>query len=236
MSAICVVIPAHNEASSVTGVVEEVMSIVGEIADVVVVDDHSTDETADVARRAGATVISLCSQLGAWGATQAGIRYARKFDHRMVITIDADGQHSAQDIPALINAQEASGANMIIGADPSRASALRKSAWRLIRASSGLTTTDLTSGFRLYDGQCIDILAARPATLVQYQDVGVLALLHQHGMRVSEETVRMSQRVDGSSRIFSSWLKVSQYMLTTLILGTLKRPMFARKENREKSP
>ena len=77
-----VLIPAHNEAATVGAIVAQIRALWG--CPVVVIDDCSTDRTAQVARTAGAVVLPLTLQLGAWGAIQTGLRYAlrHRYQHR----------------------------------------------------------------------------------------------------------------------------------------------------------
>jgi glycosyltransferase involved in cell wall biosynthesis len=91
-----VLIPARNEATTIATVVRHVKTIIDR--DIVVIDDASTDATASLARAAGATVLPLPLRLGAWGATQTGIRYALRTGYQIAVTMDADGQHDAADI------------------------------------------------------------------------------------------------------------------------------------------
>ena len=95
-----VLIPAHNEAATVGVIVAQIRALWG--CPVVVIDDCSTDCTASVARAAGATVLPLTLQLGAWGAIQTGLRYALNQGYRAAITLDADGQHEPVSIGALL--------------------------------------------------------------------------------------------------------------------------------------
>ena len=95
-----VLIPAHNEAATVGAIVTQIRTLWG--CPVVVIDDCSTDCTAQVARTAGATVLPLTLQLGAWGAIQTGLRYALRHHYRTAITLDADGQHEPASIGALL--------------------------------------------------------------------------------------------------------------------------------------
>jgi glycosyltransferase involved in cell wall biosynthesis len=216
-----VIIPAHNEAKDIAFVIGEI----GKHSNfpVVVVDDASTDDTISKARNAGAVVVPLALQIGAWGATQAGLRYALKNDFAYAITMDADGQHLAESLPALIKPIVDKEADVTIGACTTRGSTLRKIAWVLMKRVSGLRLEDLTSGFRVYDRRAIRRLAAWQATLLEYQDVGVLTMLNAAGLRIKDVEVEMLPRRSGISRIFYSWTSVIYYMSYTLLLGLTKR-------------
>lgn len=225
-----VVMPAHNEAEDIGGVVSEVRRRFG--YPVVVVDDASSDDTIAVARAAGARVIPLAVQLGAWGATQTGMRYALHNRYSYVITMDADGQHRPETLSALIAPIVDGDADVVIGACTERGSVLRKIAWRLMKHASGLRLEDLTSGLRVYDWQAIRRLAGWQATLLEYQDVGVLAMLQSAGLRVRDVNVRMAPRRHGISRVFHSWASVAYYMAYTLLLAFTKRGASQREPTR----
>lgn len=220
-SRILIIIPAFNEAETIASVVEKAVSQSG--SEVLVIDDGSQDDTAATAGSAGATVLRLPEQLGAWGATQTGMRYAVRKGFHIAVTMDADGQHNSGDIPNLIAPLLAEEANVVIGACPQRGSPLRHLAWRWIRSLSGINLGDFTSGFRAYDRLAIRRAASWKATLLEYQDIGVLMLFQRHGLLITDVQVTMSQRVSGHSRIFGDWGAVFYYMAYTLILGLSKR-------------
>jgi glycosyltransferase involved in cell wall biosynthesis len=216
-----VVIPAHNEEKDVA----EVIASIREHSDfpVLVVDDASTDGTAAAARTAGARVIPLTVQLGAWGAIQTGLRYAEQNGYSYAITMDADGQHEAQSLPDMIRPIADGEADVTIGSCTRRGSPLRKAAWALMKAISGLTPEDLTSGFRVYDRRAIETLASWHGTLLEYQDVGVLFLLQSQDLEIHDVEITMLQRRSGYSRIFYSWFSVAYYMGYTLLMSFSKR-------------
>lgn len=213
---VVVVIPAFNEQRTIAEVVREVRAC-GH-AEVVVVDDRSQDDTAAEAAAAGARVIRLHIRHGAWGAVQTGLRHAVSRGYRFAVTMDADGQHHAPAIAALLAALRTGEANVAIGSCLQRGSRLRMLAWKLLRAASGLDIEDLTSGFRVYDRAAMRHLVGGNATQFAYQDVGVLMLLKNAGMRLAEVSVPMSERRSGISRIYHSWLAVFGYMSQTLLL------------------
>lgn len=210
------VVPAFNEAASIDSLLRSLR--VGSRDQVLVISDASTDGTADIARRCGAAVIELPLQLGAWGATQAGLRFALRNGFERVITLDADGQHDPISIPDLISTQLAEQADIVIGTFPQRLSRARRLAWQWFRTLSGLRVQDLTSGFRLYGKRAIRVLASAEATLLDYQDVGVLLLARRYGLSINEVAVTMHPRQQGASRVFGSWLMVASYMAQTTLL------------------
>lgn len=211
-----ILIPAYNEEATVGRVVACARRLWG--WPVVVIDDCSTDATASVARAAGALVLPLTIQLGAWGAIQTGMRYALRQGFRTAITLDADGQHEPENIGHLLELLTEGRADVSIGAFPERASRARLIAWSYFRLITGLEIADITSGFRAYNEQAMAVLASREASLLDYQDVGVLLILRRKGLRVVETEVRMQPRAAGASRVFRSWWFVGKYMIQTSLL------------------
>ena len=211
---VLIVVPARNEEDSIGDVVSRLRA--SGWPNVLVVNDRSGDATASIASDAGATVLSPLLRLGAWGAMQTGIRHARRAGFDGVITMDADGQHDVAEIPSLMRARDHS--NVVIGACPERGSRARRLAWAWFRRIAGFSLADLTSGFRYYDRKAIEILSGEEATLLDYQDIGVLLLLRKAGLRIVEVPVSMNARRAGKSRIFHSWFTVAAYMAETTLL------------------
>lgn len=211
-----VVIPAHNEIATIAPLVRQVRKVLG--CPVLVVSDASRDGTDKAARVAGAEVLDLPMQLGAWGATQAGIRYALRHGYRRVLTMDADGQHGPESARELLQEADRQSTDVMIGTCPERLSLAKRIAWWWFRSLTGLKVEDLTSGLRMYGPRALRLLSAPDATLLDYQDVGVLMLLRSHGLSIGELAVEMHPRACGPSRVFGSWLMVAAYMLQTTVL------------------
>jgi glycosyltransferase involved in cell wall biosynthesis len=227
-----VVIPALNEADCIGDVIEEVHRHPG--VDVLVIDDGSTDDTAAIATVKGATVISAPLWQGAWGAIQTGIRYALRKGYLGVVTMDADGQHEPGYMPQLIEAARES--DVVIAACPSRGSRARHFAWSYFRFLTGLNLDDLTSGFRYYNVRACRLLAREEATLLDYQDIGVLLLLRRANLRIAEISVAMNPRKSGASRVFKSWWTVGRYMAETTLLCLARWNQPARPRDPERLP
>ncbi len=104
-------IPAYNEATTITEVLKRTRDFVDEI---IVVNDGSSDKTAELAKQAGAYVVSHGINRGLGAAIGTGFAYALRRGADVVITLDADGQHDPSEIPAFVSAIE-KGADVVIG-------------------------------------------------------------------------------------------------------------------------
>jgi dolichol-phosphate mannosyltransferase len=96
---IIAVIPAYNEGTRIASVVHGAKKYVDAV---IVVDDGSTDDTGENARKAGATLIHHADNCGAGAATMTGIEAARRMGATAIITLDADEQHDPSEIPSLL--------------------------------------------------------------------------------------------------------------------------------------
>jgi len=109
----CVVIPTHNEAKTITGLAVQVREMG---FDTLVVDDGSADGTAEIVSRAGIKVLRSDRNRGKGAALIRGFDYCMNNDFDAVITIDGDGQHLPEDIPAFVSlAEKKQGAGIFIG-------------------------------------------------------------------------------------------------------------------------
>lgn len=150
MARICALIPAYNEAEHLGSIVIEAQHY----APVVVINDGSTDSTAQTAESRGATVINQIPNRGKGAALRLGFRYALQEDYDAVLTLDADGQHNPLEIPKFLNAYEENHADLLIGSRNfkempfSRRLANTLGQWSFSWAI-GQTIRDNQSGFRL---------------------------------------------------------------------------------------
>jgi len=215
---IYIVIPAKNEEKTIGNLVTAAL-LCG--YSVIVVDDESSDATVNIARSAGAIVLCNIKNLGAWKATQAGMRFAYKKGADVVITMDADGQHDVVQIQKLIDSYQ-SGADVVIGNCVTRGSRGRHIAWRILKKINRLDISDITSGFRLYNRVAMHTLISRQATMLEYQCVGILIMLRNMKLNITEVSVPMSERADGISRIFYSWKAVFYYLMYSTLLSVTK--------------
>jgi glycosyltransferase involved in cell wall biosynthesis len=199
-----VVIPAYNEEDPLPAVLDELRTV-GPDLDILVIDDGSTDRTAEVAAKAGVAVVQLPFNLGIGGALRCGFRYAVRHDYERAVQFDADGQHDASEIAVLLARLDA-GADIAIGSrfadasltyDVGRVRAGAMSLLRfVVRQLSGQRFTDTSTGFRAFDRPVLELFAREyPAEYMESVEALVLALAA--GYRVDEVPVHMTARLAG---------------------------------------
>ncbi|KUO96101.1 glycosyltransferase family 2 protein [Ferroacidibacillus organovorans] len=231
-----VIIPALNEERSVGNVVESILSSCP-MVDVIVISDGSTDQTAAVARGAGAKVVELPVNLGIGGAMQTGYLYAWRAGYHYAIQIDADGQHDPADLPKLLDEMERGDADMIVGSRYVERTAYRSSASRrvgmvmlatLIRMAVGYPIKDTTSGYRVVNRKTIELFSRFYPH--DYPEVEVLVLLHRHRLRIREVAVEMKERQAGRSSITVMRSAYYMFKVSLAILLEVMRGKEARRE------
>jgi glycosyltransferase involved in cell wall biosynthesis len=224
---VLVIIPALNEEAAVAGVVKEVMTAVPE-AHILVVDDGSEDDTANVARAAGADVLVLPFNLGVGGALRAGFRYAVRFDYDVAVQVDGDGQHDPTEIERLVAAL--ADADLVIGArfagrGEYSVRGARRVAIRLLARSLSRRTnadlTDTTSGFRAFDRRAIEIFARNYPAEYLGDTIEALLIAAKAGCQVSQVPVKMRRRVNGAPS--QSALKSTAYLARAALAVFMSR-------------
>ena len=204
MTDVVVVIPAFDEEACVG---EVVASVRGHGYDCVVVDDASTDRTAEVAEQAGAVVIRLPINLGVGGALRAGFRYAVDAGAHTVVQVDGDGQHPAELIHTLLERLDEGDFDMVVGSRfapggvPSPQSRMRRAAIGLLsttlRRRGGVTISDPTSGFRAIRDPLLRAFASDFPHHYLGDTFEALLVAGRRGYRVAEIPVVMHARQGG---------------------------------------
>ncbi|MBW3671592.1 MAG: glycosyltransferase family 2 protein, partial [Acidobacteria bacterium] len=197
LSRLRVVIPALNAEHQLPGVIAGCLDLGQKWKElIIVIDDGSSDETSRVARAAGVRVVRHERNMGKGEALRTGFELALRDRVDAVVTMDADGQHLASEIPKLLQEWKQSGADLVIGSRDHlfgdmvgrRRLANRFSA-RSISMFAGVRVRDSQSGFRLY--------TRRFLTEVDYESSGFAAesemvvVSGRKGLAISETSIRL---------------------------------------------
>ncbi len=192
-------------------------------ANIVVIDDCSTDNTAEVARAAGVTVVSVPCNLGIGGAVQTGLKFARKHNFDIVVRLDGDGQHDPNETPVLLAALKSGRADAVFGSRFIGKESKMKIPFgrRLgIKTFAFLVTlltreqaTDTTSGFMCLNQYAIDVLADHLPQ--DYPEVEGRIILHKAGLTTLELPALMRSRFAGMSSI-NSWQSIYYAMKVSI--------------------
>lgn len=196
-----------------------------------VIDDGSTDHTAQLARTSGADVVSLAFNLGVGSAVRTGLRHARDEGYQRAVVFDADGQHDPSSVSALLAALDA-GADMVVGSrfltpGSYATGRLRQEAMRLlssiVRLLTGQRFTDTTSGLRAFDRPVIELLARDYPAEYLADTVEAMLLVLYAGHRVVEIPAPMRPRAAGRPSSRRLALAINYLRLLVGILGSASR-------------
>ncbi len=232
-----VFIPAWNEAENLPAVLDELRGELPDV-DVLVVDDGSTDDTADAARAGGAEVLSFGENRGLRAAIAAGYAHARDRDYAYCGRIDADGQHPAPELRLLLERVRADACDVAVGSrfvsdeahaerrytpTPERAlgtAALR----RLMALRLERPIGDATSGLYAVNAKAIPLLA-EPYSSGAPEVEGLIRIV-EAGLRLDEVPVDMRERAGGESKLRGI---VSVKLVVTVVLAVFAGWKFRRR-------
>jgi glycosyltransferase involved in cell wall biosynthesis len=199
-----IVVPARNESASLPQLLAELAASCS-LADVLVVDDASTDGTAALLRSVGVPHLRLRLPVGVGGAMRAGLRAARRDGYDAAVRLDGDGQHPPAAIAPLL-AELRRGADAVQARrDPTgyRAGAGRRALAALVRAwlagPLGRRVADPTSGLWAFGPRALALLSEEHPR--GYPEPALLLLLERRGLRVAEIPVAMRARSAGHSSL-----------------------------------
>ena len=228
-----VVVSARNESAVIGDLIHsiKVQNYPTELIDVFVIADNCTDNTADVAREAGATVFKRFNteQVGKGYALRRALRYAAEHGYRYMLTIDSDGQHYASDIPKFVEEIAKTPDALLVGARnlrsdnmPGKNTFANKFSNFWFRVETGIRLDDTQSGFRLYPVRRMK--GMRFATRRYEFEVEVLVRAAWRGIEVRNIPVRVfypekAERVS-HFRPGKDFTRIS-ILNTLLVLGAL---------------
>jgi hypothetical protein len=208
-----VFIPAWNEQESLPAVLDELRKELPE-AHVLVVDDGSTDRTAEIARKHGAQVLSFGENRGLRAAIAAGYGYAAQHGYAYCGRVDADGQHPVAELRNLLELVRSDRCDVAVGSrfatagngfsrERYESSPARRLGTGILRRSMEAVLDepfhDATSGMYAVNARALPLLA-RPYSSGAPEVEGILRL-HDEGLRVTEVPVEMRERAVGESKL-----------------------------------
>ncbi len=211
-----VFIPAWNEEASVDAVIADVRAHLPE-ADILVVDDGSTDTTSERARAAGVLVATMPFNQGLGAALQTGYLWALRQGYDFCAHLDADGQHPAAEVARVLAEVQADRADLALGSryaeqteplpgaelhgDNYQATFTRRIGINVFRLLLTLATrqrfTDTTSSMRAANRRVMKLFSENYSP--DFAEIESLQLAVREGLRVEEVPVRMLERTGGSS-------------------------------------
>ncbi|MCX6135456.1 MAG: glycosyltransferase family 2 protein [Ignavibacteriales bacterium] len=204
---ILVLIPAFNEQDRIGAVIVDARREMPK-AKVLVVDDGSSDNTADVSRSAGAQVVSHPFNLGVGGALQTGYKFAVQRGFRYVIQLDGDGQHSPAFLRTFLSQLNETEADLIIGSRFIRGYSVKGGFFRtagnalfakLLSALIRERLTDPTSGYRALKATVLQF-CVQDTYGFDYPDADFLLTLHRAGFKMEEIPIEVAPRSGGMSQ------------------------------------
>jgi glycosyltransferase involved in cell wall biosynthesis len=231
------IVPALNEQETIVRVIDELRAFDPGL-DVVVVDDGSSDRTADVAAARGARVLRLPFNLGIGGAVQTGFRFAFENGYDIAVRVDGDGQHDPAELPRILEPVLRGDADIAVGSrfagdggDGYRSSRSRRMGIRILAAVVsrivGQRVTDTTSGFQVLNRNGIALFARDYPH--DYPEVEATVMVFRHRLRLAEVPVAMRERGGGRSSITA--LRSIYYMakvLLAIFVGLFRRDVVPR--------
>ena len=222
-----VVIPAHNEAESIAGVISDIHKNLKGV-DILVVNDYSTDDTVEKISTGEGEISSVFCinnlfNLGYAYSIQTGIKYAKKHDYDYVIQMDADGQHLASEARKLLKVAEEKNADIVIGSRYFKSSTYEAPFFRrfgtkmfshLIRIFCRRKITDPLSGFQCLSRRTIAAYS-QPGAYPEYPDAGLIIEMLMKKYKIVEVPVKMNPRTAGES-MHSGVFGPIKYMITQI--------------------
>jgi glycosyltransferase involved in cell wall biosynthesis len=225
-----VIIPVFNEEETIRGVILGIRSFLSQ-ADILVVNDGSTDSTGNIAREEGVLVLEHPYNMGIGATMQTGFLYALRSGYDIAIQVDGDGQHHPEFLPSLVRPILEGHCDLVIGSrylsDGGFKSTLpRKLGIKffssLVWIFTGKRVTDPTSGFRAMDRKTLELFSEEYPT--DYPEVEALISAYNKGLHFREIPVTMRNRQGGASSI--GILSALYYMVKVTLsisIGSFRR-------------
>lgn len=218
-----VIIPAYNEERAIASVISNVKKRYPDI-DIAVVNDGSSDQTAELAEKAGAIVLSHPFNIGYGVSVQTGYKYALSNYYKFVVQLDGDGQHDPEGVDALLKNLKDGSCDIVLGSRFGPSYKYRTSMYRfigvnffraLLRLLSGQNINDPTTGFQAMNKKVL-ILFSQDVFPYDYPDADVIILLSKLHFRIKEVPVLMYPNPEGKS-MHKGFFNASYYIFKMVL-------------------
>lgn len=235
---VLIIIPAYNEESNIQSVLDELQKDFKE-ADVLVINDASTDKTKQIVESNNINCITNIFNLGYAYAVQTGLKYAKKYNYDYCLMFDGDGQHIAGEAKKLLNKILETNCDIVIGSrylqkgnyNASKARKLGTNffAW-LIKFVCNKKISDPLSGFQVINKNVIDKYS-KMGEYPEFPDANLIIEMLLNGYKIEEVSIKMRKREFGES-MHQGIIKPIKYMVIVLytILIQILNKLFGRKK------
>lgn len=210
---ICIIMPAFNESLVIGEVINNINNHIKQLPyyfEILVVNDASKDNTSEIARKNGAKVIDHILNSGAGGATATGLSYAEQNGFDIAATMDADGQHSSEDVIKGINEIIRSGEDLLIGSRLINSNGMSKTKIIGNKGLSlityllfGINSTDSQSGLRIYSRRALEQLRWKTSGYEFCSEM--LWRAKQLGLQVNEYSIKVIYTDYSKSKGQNNW-------------------------------
>jgi glycosyltransferase involved in cell wall biosynthesis len=220
-------IPAYNEEKNISGIIKKLQKITNKI---IICDDGSSDSTAKIAKEMGALVIQHETNLGYGSAIRSIFLKAREDKSEFLITLDSDGQHRIEDIPAILAPLKTGKADLVIGSRflnndgknvPSYRKAGIKILTKLANTSLEQNITDSQSGFRGYSNQVIQNITPSESGMGVSNEILIKA--SKQGLKIVEVPIIILY--DGDTSTHNPISHGSSVLMSTLKFISIEHPL-----------
>lgn len=227
MNDLLIIIPAYNEEKNI-GLVLDRLDPIRIFADIVVIDDGSTDKTLEIIINKKCKFVSLPFNTGYGKALQTGFKYASEYNYKYIITFDGDGQHNVDDVEKIYNSLKLNEYDLVIGSRYTRKDSIKTGPFKKIGikflrysfyAFTGKKVYDPTSGFKGLNKRIYKFYSNCDFFSSDYPDTDILIQTIWAGFKINEIEVSSQNRLYGES--MHSGIKPIYYFVKFILNTTV---------------
>ena len=220
MKDLLVIVPAYNEEMNITNVINELREDIKE-ADILVINDCSTDNTPKILEEMKVNYITTPFNLRYAGGVQTGFKYALAKGYKYVAQFDGDGQHVASELNKMFQKMKEEDVDIMIGSRFKEQTEYKHPFFRrvgtalfqkIIKIACSKEITDPTSGLQILSKR-VYTRYAKINNYPEYPDANLIIEMLMQGYKIEEVPVKMKERIDGESMHSGIWSPIS-YMIT----------------------